>query len=172
MTTQTPNEKTIKKIKKEILEEKINNCHIGSGDDEYYVQQVKDWFNQNRLINLLMQRVLEEAQKQSEEEIKLSYKKGWDAGIKEGKSNFDDLYNSFVEEKERLEPLKEDECYCGLCRIKLKRSLFKKHSETDALHLLLDEKLDFLLRLGYEIKKGLSQLNTKELISIPHNLKG
>jgi hypothetical protein len=31
------------------------------------------------------------------------YKKGFDSGIIEGKANFDDLYNSSVEEKERLE---------------------------------------------------------------------
>jgi hypothetical protein len=36
------------------------------------------------------------------DEVK-TYAEGFDAGIIEGKSNFDDLYNSFVEEKERLE---------------------------------------------------------------------
>lgn len=60
---------------------------------------------------------------------------------------------------EKLKPLKEDECYCEICRIKVKRDLFKEHSEEDALHLLLNEKLDFLLRLKYEIQKGLLKLN-------------
>ncbi|HEY0090091.1 MAG TPA: hypothetical protein VGB37_14690 [Candidatus Lokiarchaeia archaeon] len=70
---------------------------------------------------------------------------------------------------EKLEPLKEDECYCGLCRIKVKINLFKEHSERDALHLLLKEKLDFLLRLKYEIQKGLFKLNSEN--SIPPNPK-
>ena len=62
-----------------------------------------NYSNLDEALNLLAEKI----EKSKEEE---NYKKGWDDGINEGKSNFDDLYNSAVEEKERLEQqLKEKE---------------------------------------------------------------
>jgi len=53
---------------------------------------------------------------------------------------------------EKLEPLGEDECYCGCCRIKIKMNEFNNHSLNDTVHLYLDDELRKLVELGYAIK--------------------